>query len=63
MSTYQWHTDDIRVHTRRQTSRTYEKYIREDPSVNPNQFEDPVLKSNEKYKYHPSIKAIKEELK
>ena len=32
----------------------------EDPSVNPEQFEDPVLKANEKYKYHPSIKAIKE---
>ena len=32
----------------------------EDPSVNPDQFEDPVLKTNEKYKYHPSIKAIKE---
>ena len=31
----------------------------EDPSVNPEQFEDPVLKANEKYKYHPSIKAIK----
>ena len=32
----------------------------EDPSVNPDQFEDPVLKANEKYKYHPSIKAIKD---
>ena len=32
----------------------------EDPSVNPEQFEDPVVKANEKYKYHPSIKAIKE---
>ena len=32
----------------------------EDPSVKPNQFEDPVLKANEKYKYHPRIKAIKE---
>ena len=32
----------------------------EDPSVNPDQLEDPVLKANEKYKYHPSIKAIKE---
>ena len=31
-----------------------------DPSVNPDQFEDPVLKANEKYKNHPSIKAIKE---
>ena len=31
-----------------------------DPSVSPDQFEDPVLKANEKYKYHPSIKAIKE---
>ena len=31
-----------------------------DPSVNLDQFEDPVLKANEKYKYHPSIKAIKE---
>ena len=28
----------------------------EDPSVNPDQFEDPVLKANEKYKYHSSIK-------
>ena len=32
----------------------------EDPSVNPEQFEDQVLKANKKYKYHPSIKAIKE---
>ena len=32
----------------------------EDPSVNPDQFEDSVLKTNEKYKYHPSMKAIKE---
>ena len=32
----------------------------EDLSVNLNQFENPVLKANEKYKYHPSIKAIKE---
>ena len=32
----------------------------EDPLVNPNQFEDPVLKANEKHTYHPSIKAIKE---
>ena len=32
----------------------------EDPSVNPDQFEDPVLKANEKYKCHPSTKAIKE---
>ena len=32
----------------------------EDPSVNPDQFEDPVLKANERYKYHQSIKAIKE---
>ena len=32
----------------------------EDLPVNPDQFEDPVLKTNEKYKYHPSIKAIKE---
>ena len=31
-----------------------------DPSVSPDQFEDPVLKANEKYKYYPSIKAIKE---
>ena len=31
----------------------------EDPSVNADQFEDPVLQANEKYKYHPSIKAIK----
>ena len=31
-----------------------------DPSVNPDQFEDPVLKANEKYKNYPSIKAIKE---
>ena len=31
-----------------------------DPSVNPDQFEDPVVKANEKYKNHPSIKAIKE---
>ena len=30
------------------------------PSVNPDQFEDPVLKTNEKYKYHPSTKAITE---
>ena len=32
----------------------------EDPSVNLDQFEDPVLQANEKYKYHPSIKPIKE---
>ena len=30
-----------------------------DPLVNPDQFEDPVLKANGKYKYHPSIKVIK----
>ena len=30
----------------------------EDPSINPDQFEDPVLKANEKYKYHPSIKVV-----
>ena len=30
----------------------------EDTSINPDQFEDPVLKANEKYKYHPSIKAV-----
>ena len=32
----------------------------EDPSVNPEQHEDPVLRANEKHKYHPSIKGIKE---
>ena len=32
----------------------------EHPSIKPDQFEDPVLKANEKYKYRPSIKAIKE---
>ena len=30
----------------------------EDTSINPDQFEDPVLKANEKYEYHPSIKAV-----
>ena len=30
----------------------------EDTQINPDQFEDPVLKANEKYKYHPSIKAV-----
>ena len=32
----------------------------EDPLINSEQFQDPVLRANEKYNYHPSIEAIKE---
>ena len=35
----------------------------EDPSVNPEQFEDPVLKDNENYKYHKYKSHEREELK